>query len=232
MILDEKEVAEQEGSDFIVTLRSNEGRYEWARGGIILALCYSVVLILSKVSHLFDIGFQYKEFSVELRLPYFSFSLGIDAIISLIAVILLIRWFRRSYFNLRKTGHSELKYEDVWASAGWFVPIVNLFFPYMIMADLVKGYSKQVETVSVSEEVNSSVLVGWWWGLRLGELLVGLFIVDLVFGFYGWAGTYVLGIFSEGVTIVSGLILLNLMSRISLMENMLYQKSQQKRASS
>ena len=232
MILDDKVAVEHSEPEKFPALKPNEKRFQIARAGILLAMCYGIVLILSKASYLVDLGFQYKEFSVELRLPYFSFTLWIDAIISLIAAILFIRWFRRSYFNLRKTGHSELKYEDVWASAGWFVPIVNLFFPYMIMADLVKGYSKQVETVSVSEEVNSSVLVGWWWGLRLGELLVGLFIVDLVFGFYGWAGTYVLGIFSEGVTIVSGLILLNLMSRISLMENMLYQKSQQKRASS
>lgn len=47
----------------------------------------------------------------------------------------------------------------VWAWLGWFVPIVNLWFPRQIVRD--------VRVATVADKRKYSTVVGWWWAMWL-----------------------------------------------------------------
>ena len=44
-----------------------------------------------------------------------------------------------------------------WAWAGWLVPVVNLWFPFQIVRDVLKAFRASAPTA----------LLGWWWALYL-----------------------------------------------------------------
>jgi|ETNmetMinimDraft_1059919.scaffolds.fasta_scaffold65917_2 hypothetical protein len=64
-------------------------------------------------------------------------SLLVAWVLGLAAFILLIVWSWRATENVKiwanHYGHKELKRGSGWAFWGWFVPIVNLWFPYQIV---------------------------------------------------------------------------------------------------
>jgi hypothetical protein len=89
-----------------------------------------------------------------------------------------MQWFRRAYYNLHQKVNS-LAYTDRWAVAGWFVPVINLYRPFVIMKELY------VETERILEQeyfikfkrFNIRVLFLWW-------------IVYSICTLIGWATIY------------------------------------------
>lgn len=78
------------------------------------------------------------------------------------SAVTFIRWFRRSYYNLRL--FTPTQHPDNQALFAWFIPILNLFRPYQIMKelytetwDLVKGKLRFEGT-----KLPLSYLYIWW----------------------------------------------------------------------
>lgn len=81
--------------------------------------------------------------------------------------ITFIRWLRRAYGNLHALGQRTLRRGPGWTIGAWFVPILNLFWPYQLVGDTWRGSNPLAPAEGVSDVSRPSVpaLVDWWWAL-------------------------------------------------------------------
>ncbi|MBK7871080.1 MAG: DUF4328 domain-containing protein [Saprospiraceae bacterium] len=80
------------------------------------------------------------------------------------SIIFFIRWFRRAYYNLHKIGVRGLRYSEGWAAGAWFIPFVNLLYPYQIMREI---WLETQRAITSNNYIKNANLVGWWWALYL-----------------------------------------------------------------
>jgi hypothetical protein len=94
--------------------------------------------------------------------------IGFQAVLSaadlaqFVVIILEVIWVYRATTFVRRTGRPT-QLAPGWAVAGFFVPVVNFWFPYVAVRDLLRG----------SPAVR---LVGWWWGSSLASGLILPFV--------------------------------------------------------
>ena len=92
----------------------------------------------------------------------------------IICVITFISWFRRAYYNLGV--HMKKSKTDGWAAGAWFVPILNLFWPYQIMVELYEKtilYINSKHPESYTYTAKTTVFVGWWWAFWILNNIMG-----------------------------------------------------------
>jgi hypothetical protein len=96
---------------------------------------------------------------------------GIVGLLQMVTIIgsyiTFLMWFHRAHRNLPSLGNRGLKYSPGWAVGAWFVPILNLFRPYQIMAEIWRGSDpNNVRLDSQYQQyARVSSLVGLWWAL-------------------------------------------------------------------
>jgi len=71
-------------------------------------------------------------------------------------------WQHRAYANLRLIGSRETEYTPGWSVGYWFVPIVNLFRPYTIMAELWRRSESHNEQSESAGKSGGGLVGGWW----------------------------------------------------------------------
>jgi hypothetical protein len=81
-------------------------------------------------------------------------SLNVVGLVSTAATVVLAIWTYKSTLAARSFGH-RTAHSPGWAAAGWFVPVVSLWFPYQAVRDLVP----------VQHPARRRV--GWWWACWL-----------------------------------------------------------------
>src|SRR6187397_3042973 len=86
-------------------------------------------------------------------------------IIVILSVVFFIMWFRRAYYNLHMLPWHNARYTEGLAAGSWFVPIINLWWPYQIMIDIWRGTQNALK--ERLGEPQSAAIVGWWWTLHL-----------------------------------------------------------------
>ncbi|GHE04111.1 DUF4328 domain-containing protein [Streptomyces alanosinicus] len=85
-----------------------------------------------------------------------------------LCAMLFLSWLFRLRDNARVLSGDAPKYAGIWVFAGWFVPVVNLWFPRGIVVDAFRG---SVPGGRLPTSVNV------WWGLWLVGMLTGVGIV-------------------------------------------------------
>jgi hypothetical protein len=87
------------------------------------------------------------------------FVTGMRAAAGLLAVpivVVFLTWFYRARRNAIVFGWRQ-RLSAGWAIGGWFVPVIFLWFPYMIMADIWRS------GLAPAERPRPAVLPGAWW---------------------------------------------------------------------
>jgi hypothetical protein len=80
-------------------------------------------------------------------------------------VIVFVIWLYRARVNAEDRGWPQRR-SPGWAIGAWFVPVVNLWYPFQIMADVWRaGLPPQARE-------NRAVLPGIWWGSWLAMPVV------------------------------------------------------------
>lgn len=82
----------------------------------------------------------------------------------LVVGVLFIVWTYQAARTARALG-LPARFESYWSVLAWIVPIVNLWFPYMVVADCLPAGHPARRTV------------GWWWGLYLGMGFASVVVV-------------------------------------------------------
>jgi Domain of unknown function (DUF4328) len=74
-----------------------------------------------------------------------------------------ITWLYLEYRRVQR-ANEPTRFEAGWAIGAWFVPFLNWFRPYQVMAD--------VWNATAGRRAKSRALVGAWWGCYIGSLLI------------------------------------------------------------
>jgi hypothetical protein len=85
-----------------------------------------------------------------------SIPLNLVSVASPVALIVLAIWTYNATKALHATGR-RTTHTAGWAAAGWFVPIISLWYPYQAVRDLVPP------------DHPARRLVGWWWACWLAS---------------------------------------------------------------
>lgn len=88
-----------------------------------------------------------------------------SVIVRLVGFILFLMWFRRAYKNIQIIGY-KTPYTDGWAVGGFFVPFINLFYPYEIMKTIWQKMRLTAEGNNITHYLGSGIY-GWWWAFWL-----------------------------------------------------------------
>ena len=147
--------------------RPNRQRAQWAMWAISIVLVLEAVSLLSGMMQYRLIqSFNEGMFVSDEELTYNDLRQQVVAICYiaafLLSAIFFIMWFRRAYFNLHQKV-SGLTYTEGWAAGCWFVPIVNLFWPYKIMKEIHKeSHGLLVQKTNDKYPTHFSAIRLWW----------------------------------------------------------------------
>ncbi|MFE1173817.1 DUF4328 domain-containing protein [Streptomyces sp. NPDC058773] len=84
---------------------------------------------------------------------------------TLATAVVFILWFHRARVNAEVFAPEYHEKARGWAIWGWFVPVVNLWFPRRVAIDIWNA--------SADESTGSRALLNWWWALWVANLLFG-----------------------------------------------------------
>ena len=80
---------------------------------------------------------------------------SIEATLSLVAIISLMAWLSRSVDNTPALGGGIARRGPRWAIGAWFIPLVNIVMPALILRDLARR-------VSVDGTGRDWLILSWW----------------------------------------------------------------------
>lgn len=87
----------------------------------------------------------------------------------IVSAILLLIWIYRANRNARQLGAEGMHYTPGWSVGWYFVPIVNLWKPYMAMREIWKASANPGNW----QESPGSWLLGTWWFLWISAGVAG-----------------------------------------------------------
>jgi hypothetical protein len=85
--------------------------------------------------------------------------LGIENLVTLVAMITFLVWIHRVFVAIRASGGTT-SWSPGWAVGGWFLPVANAVIPWLTVRDALKALGKP------------TALAGAWW-------LTWLFVIPL-----------------------------------------------------
>ncbi|WP_210520901.1 DUF4328 domain-containing protein [Hymenobacter terricola] len=89
-------------------------------------------------------------------------------VLILLAFIALVLWAHRAYGNLHRLHKAPAPRHSEGAGGwGWFVPIINFWYPYQVMKDIWNLTQRYAQPDGAPRFQRDQSLVGGWWGLRL-----------------------------------------------------------------
>lgn len=93
-------------------------------------------------------------------------------IISLLSVIPILMWVYTAHANLRAAGVPGLRHSPAWATFSFFVPVINLFVPFVAMRELANRSAGEPEEFAEStvDDVTS------WWSCFIVSMVVGVMV--------------------------------------------------------
>jgi len=147
---------------------------------------------------------------------------AIYLIMFVISSITFIQWFRRAYFNLHIIS-KNLKFTEGWAAGGWFVPIVNLWYPYTIMREIFTETFSFFKKNNYNFENNyKSSIIGWWWALWIISSFFAYFGTNLILKANNLSdissGTLI-QIFASIISCIGAIIIVRIIKKYSEMED-------------
>jgi len=203
-------------------LKDNSQRANW----ILIAFYLMLVLTIAFIaSNLMQYDMMQKVYTLEeveandLRQQIIALAYYLTFIL---CAVFFILWFRRAYYNLQAIGISTL-HTDSWAAGSWFIPILNLYRPYQIMAEIWEQTQNRIS----NNPHESKVLIGLWWG----GWVIGS-IIDQISDRVGRPGTLeaiesstLLVIVSECISLITLILIILIIRKVSSWEQILANSS-------
>lgn len=79
--------------------------------------------------------------------------------------VLFLMWIHRAYKNLPALGAQKLEYSPGWAVGYFFIPFLNLYFPYRITREIWKKSDPEIQDPDhyLAEPKSTPALLPLWW---------------------------------------------------------------------
>jgi Domain of unknown function (DUF4328) len=147
-------------------LRPNGERAKWAILWVKVYACSLILILILRILGFyfnpnvfkFKISENFYLYLNEKIVFYFSYlNLGF----SVISIVFFIKWFRRAYFNLQRRV-SNVSFEEHWSALSWFIPLINLYRPYVIMKELFIATKFQLNDVNKDDLLDLKIVNIWW----------------------------------------------------------------------
>jgi hypothetical protein len=92
-------------------------------------------------------------------------------LLRLLLVPVFLVWFYRARKNADGRGQRQ-RWGPGWAIGAWFVPVVGLWFPYQIMADIWRA------NLPEERRAKRAWLPGFWWGCFIAGNIFGVIAIE------------------------------------------------------
>ena len=167
-------------SDFVSLLKKSA----WTK---ILLVAYIASVLFASLATWMEISLlQNIEFATDSEISNNESIVGLSSLITLFVllgfIITFLMWLHRASSNLASLGYVNQRFSPGWAVGWWFIPIMNLFRPFLVMKEIWKASHPENNRLSKPESANrlmyqkdelSSDLIGWWWGFWLVSNWIG-----------------------------------------------------------
>ncbi|MGI8982157.1 MAG: DUF4328 domain-containing protein [Pirellulaceae bacterium] len=122
-----------------------------------------------------DAIFVWQSWAAALSIP--------DILLMIITRLSLIAWMYRCHRNLESLGHRVLDSKHVWVIICWFVPLLNLYCPFLVMREIWwRSYPGAENSL---EQAPASYLVFWWWLLNV-TAVIGTYFASTFSSYQTW----------------------------------------------
>ncbi len=193
---------------------------------VLLSLCSLVSVLLHYnligKSLRFELSQQELD-STRVIMGGISFIYGIGFIIT---AVVFIQWFRRAYYNLH-LKKNKLSFSEGWAATSWFLPLINLFSPFLLAIEMVKNLAELIRKHDLGNPENLKLnIVYVWWGLWSTGFVAGVFQNYLskypseIFGYYG---VVYFGLAASVLNVLCAIFAIKFVNEYSLVEPLLNQ---------
>ena len=98
------------------------------------------------------------------------------------SAVVFLRWFRRAYGNLHRTGINHLEHRESMALWSWFIPIIFLFRPVQIMNEIWDETQEKIKKYDASYvfRKGGGIILSWWI-LFIISHIVGRYLLKTAF---------------------------------------------------
>jgi hypothetical protein len=158
----------QQQSTFITPIRENNGRSKIIIAIFWVLLGFSIIALIAMLNMMTKN--DYMDFDAERfkTAAILTFVVGLlQLAVNILAMIFFIMWMRRAYWNLHNLNQIGLRHSEGWAAGAWFVPFLNLAWPYQIMKDIWHYTQSATYVPGTPYNHQPGTLVGWWWAMYL-----------------------------------------------------------------
>ena len=135
------------------------------------------------------------------------------------AAVAFLRWNYLVSQNLAPLGFRNQQFSPGWAVGWWFIPIMQLFQPYLMMVEIWKGSYPQNYSGDAGAYSRTLILLGFWWATWLISGVVGNITLRVLYpsgSIVDWLTTANLVVlFIESVSLVSLTLAIILIRRIT-----------------
>lgn len=201
-------------------------RAKWAKWTIGITIGLFVLSILSTfleiqmLQDMRDVNSSALNFVNQDRIDSNDIRQGMLALVILAvyigSIVAVMRWLKGAVRNLPEIGSSGGRFTPGWAVGWFFIPIMNFVRPIQILGELWRG-STTSESNMPWKEKSMWPGIGWFWAIHLVSGFVGWWAVPPED--YSDPDTYLtadyIAIFSDFTGIAAGLLLFQIVSRIT-----------------
>lgn len=96
---------------------------------------------------------------------------GFQLVVALLAFVALVQWFYRAYQNVHRLPRARPDYRPSMAAWCWFIPFINLWYPYKIMVEIGHYLGRFAHPRTQVLSSRWDYLAVAWWVLNIGLVL-------------------------------------------------------------
>jgi Domain of unknown function (DUF4328) len=137
----------------------------------------------------------------------------------LVAAVVFLVWLWRARTNAEVLCDASHRRSRGWVIGGWICPVVNLWFPFQIVDDVHRASRPDNPRDLIGlRDLPGSTLVGFWWALWLGGLLINRYAGTILGGeitlesFHGYA---ILTTISASLDVAAAVLIIKIMRQVS-----------------
>ncbi len=137
----------------------------------------------------------------------------------------VLMWVHRASNNLEPLGAHVQRFSPAWSVGWWFVPIMNLFRPYQVLAEIWKG-SVCGQTLPGPNWHNRRVspMLAWWWWMWIVARITSYVLYFLPDSAGGISGFLLFWVLTDLLSMCAGVLAIRIVRRVKRGQEELHQE--------